>query len=80
MPAVQVSPVVAPNRRRDVIVQIEPRAVDVRTMAAMTGIGVSTIREQINAGLLPARLVGRRQIITVADVDSWLDRLPKVVS
>ena len=75
-----VSPVIAPNRRRDVIVQIEPRAVDVPTMSAITGIGVTTIREQIAAGLLPARQVGRRQIIAMVDVDTWLDQLPRVSS
>jgi excisionase family DNA binding protein len=40
------------------------------------GIGRTRAYEEIHAGRLKARKVGRRTIITLDDAEEWLSRLP----
>ena len=68
--------VVAPARRREVVVQLTPISVDVPTAASATGISDSTLRAEIKAGALRARLVGRRLVVTVADLEAYIDSRP----
>lgn len=68
--------VVAPARRREVVVQLEPISVDIPTAASATGISDSTLRAEIKAGSLRARLVGRRMVVTVADLEAYIDSRP----
>ena len=68
--------VVAPSRRREVVVQLAPISVDVPTAASVVGISPAMVRAEIKAGALRARLVGRRMVIVVADLHAWLDARP----
>ncbi len=43
-----------------------------------TGIGRTTIYEEIRAGRLRALKLGRRTIIRTTDLQKWLDALPEL--
>ena len=47
--------------------------------AAASGISEATIRKAINAteNYLPARLVGRKKLILIGDLEQWLESLPR---
>lgn len=68
--------VVAPSRRREVVVQLAPISVDVPTAASVVGISPAMVRAEIKAGALRARLVGRRMVVTVADLEAYIDSRP----
>lgn len=55
-----------------------PLSLRVPQIAAQTGLSVDFIRDQINAGALPARKAGRAIVVLPGDVDAWLQGLPKV--
>lgn len=54
-----------------------PLSLRVPQIAAQTGLSVDFIRDQINAGQLPARKAGRAVVVLFDDVTTWLDSLPK---
>ncbi|WP_316189197.1 helix-turn-helix domain-containing protein [Bradyrhizobium sp. SZCCHNS1054] len=48
-----------------------------REVCAVSGMGLTTVREAIKSGLLPARRIGKkRQVILRADVEAFLQNLP----
>jgi excisionase family DNA binding protein len=53
------------------------RALGVAEAAKAAGVGRTTLFEAIRKGEVTARKVGRRTIITVDDLDAWLNSLPK---
>jgi excisionase family DNA binding protein len=53
------------------------RALGVAEAAKAAGVGRTTLFEAIRKGEITARKVGRRTIITVDDLDAWLNSLPK---
>jgi excisionase family DNA binding protein len=53
------------------------RALGVAEAAKAAGVGRTTLFEAIRKGAIPARKVGRRTIITIVDLDAWLDSLPR---
>lgn len=42
-------------------------------VAAMLGVGETTVREQIKAGVIPARRLGNRIVIPKGPFQRWLD-------
>lgn len=44
---------------------------------ALTGLGLTKIREAINAELLPAYRLGKKIIVRRADIDEFLKKLPR---
>jgi len=53
---------------------------DVNDAAEAAHIGATKIRAEIASGRLPARRVGRRVLIAVEDLRSWIDSLPRVAA
>ncbi len=53
-------------------------AYDVNEAARVSGLGRSTVYEEIGAGRLVARKVGKRTLILAADLNEWLNSLPKM--
>lgn len=51
----------------------EPLAVAIPEAARLSGCGRSTLYAEISKGNLKIRKVGRRTIITMDDLRSWLD-------
>jgi excisionase family DNA binding protein len=49
-------------------------------VCGLTGIGMTKIREAIEAGLLPARRLGKKIAVRRPDVDGFLTRLPSGTS
>ena len=52
-------------------------AYSVDDIVALVGIGRSLLFEELAAGRLAARKVGRRTIVLDADLSVWLERLPE---
>jgi excisionase family DNA binding protein len=44
----------------------------------VTSIGLDTIRAAIRSGRLRAHAIGRRHIVRRADLEAWLETLPRV--
>lgn len=55
-------------------------SLSVKTAAAATDVSETTIRDAINKQVLPAYRVGRAVRIRVADLEAWVDSLPRVGS
>lgn len=53
-----------------------PLAVSIADAAKLSGLGRSSIYNAINSGSLKVRKAGRRTIISMADLTSWLDAMP----
>jgi excisionase family DNA binding protein len=53
------------------------RALSVGEAAKAAGVGRTLLFEEIRKGRLTARKVGRRTIVTIDDLDRWLEALPK---
>ena len=51
-------------------------AISVMDAARLTGVGRSTIQQNINTGQLKARKAGRRTLILRDDLQAWLDAMP----
>jgi excisionase family DNA binding protein len=51
-------------------------AFSIKQAAENTGVGLSTIRSEINAGRLRAHRCGARVLITPDDLQDWLAALP----
>lgn len=49
-----------------------------REAASVTGLALWALRSAIWAGQLPARLVGKRQIVLRADLEKWLASQPVI--
>ena len=56
---------------------IEQEAFSIDETCQASGLGRSTIYEEIREGRLIARKCGRRTIILKADRQSWLESLPR---
>jgi excisionase family DNA binding protein len=52
------------------------RTMSVEQAAKAAGVGRTLLFEEIRKGLITARKVGRRTIITTDDLDAWLRSLP----
>jgi len=50
------------------------RAVSVESAALMYGLGKTTIREAIRAGTLKSYRVGRRILLKISDLETFLER------
>jgi excisionase family DNA binding protein len=55
-------------------------AYDVNSAARVIGCGRNKIYDEIAAGRLEARKVGRRTIIPRAAILAWLDALPRLIT
>ena len=53
-----------------------PFAVDVDTAVRMSGIGRTSLFAAMARGDLPRRKLGRKTVILVSDLLSWLEQLP----
>jgi hypothetical protein len=51
-------------------------SVGVLEAAQIIGIGPSKVRQEISAGNLPAKKLGGRVILTVQDIQNYVDKLP----
>jgi excisionase family DNA binding protein len=51
---------------------------DVEEAAELANVGTAKVREEISAGRLPARKLGKRILVTLADLQVWIDALPRV--
>jgi len=54
----------------------EPLAVGIMDATRLSGVGRSTIFDEIKAGRLKARKAGRRTLILRDDLLAWLNTLP----
>lgn len=54
------------------------RALTIKEFTEQYGIGRSSVYEELKAGRLRARKIGKRTIITVDDAEEWLGNLPKM--
>lgn len=52
-------------------------ALSIDEVLKATGLGRTKIYELINSGELKARKCGRRTIIPVAELEGWIESLPK---
>ena len=57
---------------------LKPIAVSVDVGAYMAGVSRSRFYELMDSGQIPYRMNGSRRLILVADIETWLDRLPIV--
>jgi excisionase family DNA binding protein len=55
-------------------------AYSIQRLAKVVGVGRSTLYAEIAAGRLIAQKVGRRTIVTRANVTAWLRGLPNLLS
>jgi excisionase family DNA binding protein len=53
------------------------RALQIQEFCDMYGVGKSTMYEEVKAGRLQVRKIGKRSLIAVDDADRWLANLPK---
>lgn len=56
--------------------ELEPAALDTATAARYVGIGKTMLFEEIKAGRIPSRKIGRRTLILRSDLDAWLTAIP----
>ncbi|MBN9454290.1 MAG: helix-turn-helix domain-containing protein [Bosea sp.] len=54
----------------------KPLAYSPQEAARAAATGVNTIYQELNAGRLSARKLGRRTLILAADLEAWLRSLP----
>ncbi len=54
----------------------EPLAYDVATAARIMGVSKSTIFNELKAGRITAKKLGRKTLLTRAAIDAWLANLP----
>ncbi|MEP9354869.1 helix-turn-helix domain-containing protein [Xanthobacter sp. KR7-65] len=59
-----------------VVRDLEPAALDTATAARYIGIGKTMLFEEIKAGRIPSRKIGRRTLILRNDLDAWLAAIP----
>lgn len=56
----------------------QPLGLTIHEAKALAGVGRSTIYEEIRAGRLAARKLGRRTLILSDDLSAWLASLPLI--
>ncbi|WP_407122847.1 helix-turn-helix domain-containing protein [Bradyrhizobium sp. STM 3561] len=49
----------------------------VQEVAELTGVGLTKLREEIQANRLVARKLGKRTLITASDLAAWAHGLPR---
>lgn len=54
----------------------EPLAYDVATAARIMGVSKSTVFNELKAGRIAAKKLGRKTLLTRAAIDAWLANLP----
>ena len=54
----------------------ETLAYSIKSGSIAAGVGQTKMREEINAGNLKAKKLGKRTIITADDLREWLNSLP----
>jgi len=54
------------------------RALSIKEFSEQYGIGRSSVYEELKAGRLRARKIGKRTIIAIDDAEEWLRNLPKM--
>lgn len=54
----------------------EPAAFDTLQAARYVGIGKTMLFDEIKAGRIPTRKIGRRTLILRSDLDAWLAAIP----
>lgn len=54
------------------------RALSIAEFAQQYGIGRSSTYEELKAGRLRARKIGKRTVIAVDDAEEWLRNLPRM--
>lgn len=59
-------------------IETEPLAYDVDDAMRVMSIRRNKLYDEINAGRLDARKVGRRTVIPRAAIEAWLSNLPRV--
>ncbi|NYG05709.1 excisionase family DNA binding protein [Phycicoccus badiiscoriae] len=57
----------------------EPIAVSVKEASGLTGLSEYELRQAINRGELPAKRRGRRVLVPVDGLKTWIDSLPDYV-
>jgi excisionase family DNA binding protein len=57
-----------------------PMLFDVNEAAELANVGPAKIREEIAAGRLAARRLGKRILVTVDDIKAWINELPRVAA
>lgn len=53
------------------------RALQIQEFCELYGVGKSTMYEEVKAGRLTVRKIGKRSLIAVDDADAWLENLPR---
>lgn len=62
--------------QKDAVPLSERFALSPEETSALTGIGLTSVREAIAAGALHAKKHGRRVIVLPDDIKAWLRKLP----
>ena len=70
----------AANDTRHVVPLADRLSLSPEQASALTGIGLTSIRQAVATGALPARKHGTRTIILPDDLKSWLKTLPIIES
>jgi excisionase family DNA binding protein len=53
---------------------------NVAEAAVTAGVGTTKIRSEIKAGRLPARQLGKLILLSIDDLRTWIDGLPRVAA
>lgn len=56
---------------------LDPLSVDIANACRLTGLGRTKLYELIDSGAVQSVKVGKRRLVTVASIRSWLDQLAK---
>ncbi len=56
---------------------MEQGAMTIKQFCAWAGIGLSKFYDEVNAGRLPMRKLGRKSIVRMIDAEAWLAGLPE---
>jgi excisionase family DNA binding protein len=59
---------------------MDTKALTIRELSALVGIGRTSLYAEIKAGRLVSRKVGRRTLVLATDLDAWLKSLPASTS
>jgi excisionase family DNA binding protein len=54
--------------------QLAPIAVAPKDLPALTGLGMSKIKELLSTGEIPSIRCGRRRVVPMAQLSEWLQR------
>ncbi|MDI3559600.1 helix-turn-helix domain-containing protein [Bradyrhizobium sp. Arg816] len=62
--------------QRDKVPLAERLSLSPEETSALTGIGLTSVREAISDGVLKAKKHGRRVLVLPAEITAWLNSLP----